>query len=315
MPKKSNKTAHVLSLLTNGGGDISKEEETLSNVPNENNNTIEKHDVYKPEQTSQNPPLAESPADKVSEPVSLSKPEILVEVRGDSSNGSLSDCLKANLEKELQEQLEKKSKQAKSPDNNTEGNESNERPPYSPTFMAKFGIKDNSVKEQEASMETQEAFTEREEISTSTSIPTQQNDISTTDALNSQAYVLEKFTDDDDSSYNNDMSTNINPIEQNNNIQEAKSMTTKVLHNLAEEVVKSKTPEIMKSLNMCCCEDCMYDVIALTLNHTKPLYTVTEKGHLFQKLASYELQFGADLTSQITKACITVKINPKHHKK
>ena len=95
-------------------------------------------------------------------------------------------------------------------------------------------------------------------------------------------------------------------------IKDAEDAKKVVIRNLAEELVKAKAPEIMKSMNMCTCPACVLDVVALTLNHTQPLYVSTEKGELFSKLTSCEVQYGTDLASEITKACIKIKLNPRH---
>lgn len=95
-------------------------------------------------------------------------------------------------------------------------------------------------------------------------------------------------------------------------IKDADDAKKIVIRNLAEELVKAKAPEIMSSMNMCTCPACVLDVVALTLNHTQPLYVSTEKGELFSKLAACDLQYGTDIASEITKACLKIKLNPRH---
>lgn len=262
MPKKSNKTAHVLSLLTNGSGEFSEESIPVSKVE-----------------------LEQRPVSQTS------RKEVVVELQGSTQPDILSDLVKFDLEKELNNELSKKSDPGTTYE---EDPGTNERPPYSTTFMAKFGIQPSSEKE-----------TPKKEVAEK--IPLS----SSLDPVKSEVYILEDFNDEEEAA----------PIEQQNitpvvNIESCPSTVcsecTKVLHNLAEEAMKIKVPEIMQSFNMCTCQDCVYAVMALALNHIKPLYTVIEKDQLFQKLASYELQYGTDLASEITKACIKVKINPNH---
>lgn len=265
MPKKSNKTAHVLSLLTNGSGELSQEDVSIPKVV--------------PDQKT------------ISD---VQKKEVIVELPDSPQSDFLSDLVKSDLEKELGNQISKKN------NHDTTGEEeavTNERPPYSTTFMEKFGIQPTSNKE----------FPNKGVEG----LPP--NPISL-DQVKSELYILEDFNDDDEDE------KEAVPMEEQNNVQDINislqsatySDSAKVLHNLAEDAMKIKAPEIMESLNMCTCQNCVYDVMALALNHIKPLYTVTEKGQLFQKLASYELQYGTDLASEITKACIKVKINPNH---
>jgi competence protein ComFB len=123
--------------------------------------------------------------------------------------------------------------------------------------------------------------------------------------VKSEKFIFEEF---DEEEYP-DMSVKLN-IEDT--YEPSQANDTKILHNLAEDAMRIKVPEVMKTFNMCTCQSCIYDVMALALNHVTPLYTVTDKGQLYQKLSSYEMQYGTDLTSAITKACIKVKINPNH---
>nr|WP_315024772.1 late competence development ComFB family protein [uncultured Aminipila sp.] len=262
MPKKSNKTAHVLSLLTNGSGEFPEESIPVSKVELEQRSISE-----------------------------TSKKEVIVELQGSTQSDFLSDLVKSDLEKELDNELNKKSNQDSTYE---EDPVTNERPPYSTTFMAKFGIQPSSEKEA-----PKKEAAEKPSLSVSL------------DQVKSEVYILEDFNDDEETTPMEHK--NIVPIVNVESHQPTvRSESTKVLHNLAEDAMKTKVPEIMQSFNMCICQDCVYDVMALALNHIKPLYTVTEKGKLFQKLASYELQYGTDLASEITKACIRVKINPNH---
>lgn len=260
MPKKSNKTAHVLSLLTNGGGELPEEGISVSKVDIEQKSILE-----------------------------TANKEVIVELQGSTQSDSLSDLVKSDLEKELDNELSKRSNQDLTYE---EDPVTNERLPYSPTFMAKFGIQPSSEKE-----------APKKEAAEKISVSLGQ--------VKSEVYILEDFNDEKETEPMEHK--NITPVVNVESCQTtACSESTKVLRNLAEDVMKTKVPVIMKSFNMCTCQDCVYDVLALALNHIKPLYTVTEKGQLFQKLASYELQYGTDLVSEITKACIKVKINPNH---
>ncbi|MBN7773719.1 late competence development ComFB family protein [Clostridium aminobutyricum] len=239
MPKKSNKTAHVLSLLTNGSGELN------------DSTSHEKGDNH----------LASIPS---TEEKSASPSTVVVEIQGEPKDDLLSDLVKQELEQELikQEQLTSLQNQEMSP------------------------------VEEDAEIElTEESLTESDEIKI--------------EEIVSEKFVLEEFDEEE----NPEMPTKLNMI---NDYEPSCANDSKILHNLAEDVIRAKVPDVMKSFNMCTCQNCTYDVMAFALNHVAPLYTVTDKGHLYQKLSSYETQYGADLTSAITKACIRVKINPNH---
>lgn len=125
--------------------------------------------------------------------------------------------------------------------------------------------------------------------------------------VTSKPYILEDFNENEGEVMSNEEKKDNGFVET-----ECAYNPEEYLHNMAEDIIKSKAPEIMKSLNMCTCTACIFDVIALALNHTQPLYTVTKKGELFQKLASFEMQYGSDITREITKACLKIKVNPRH---
>lgn len=289
MPKKSNKTAHVLSLLTNSNDETTE-------IPSEKTN-LEQKQSQNLENSSQN-----FDSNSTSE---STKSEVIIELQDSSQSEQLSNLVKSDLEKELNNQLNTKinktfnsnpSVENKNTKLVEESNDTSERPPYSQTFIDKFSIEN-----------TTDDITENENSAF-------------TNTINSKNYILQNF---DEENEDNSMkvqetfqSNNSEPIETNmserSNIE---TNNTKILHNFAEDIIKAKAPVIMKNLKMCTCQDCINDVTALTLNHTKPLYTVTEKGQLYQKLTAYEHQYGTDLASQITKACVKVKLNPRHSKK
>lgn len=82
--------------------------------------------------------------------------------------------------------------------------------------------------------------------------------------------------------------------------------------NVAEELVRSKVPAIMKGEKMCTCKRCINDVVALTLNHIAPRYVVTKKGKLYARINACLPQYQAELLEAIGNACETVRLNTRH---
>lgn len=82
--------------------------------------------------------------------------------------------------------------------------------------------------------------------------------------------------------------------------------------NIVEDIVKSKALAFVKRFGMCDCHRCVSDVIALALNDLPARYTVTHKGMLFTKIASYENQYSADINRALTQACMLVNETPRH---
>lgn len=83
--------------------------------------------------------------------------------------------------------------------------------------------------------------------------------------------------------------------------------------NVAEEIVRSKVPPIMLDYDMCTCERCTNDVVALTLNRIPPKYVVTMKGKLYARINACLPQYQTDMLAAITDSCTTVKNNSRHN--
>lgn len=84
------------------------------------------------------------------------------------------------------------------------------------------------------------------------------------------------------------------------------------LKNYMEELVSTKTDELLKFMNICQCEKCRLDIIAIALNELPTKYVVSEKGELYTKLNELEQQFEIDVETAIVKAAVLVSKNPKH---
>lgn len=84
------------------------------------------------------------------------------------------------------------------------------------------------------------------------------------------------------------------------------------LSNYTEEVVIRKTDEILQHMNICSCEKCRLDIMAIALNNLPAKYVVTEIGHVYSKIKELEQQYGVDIETEVTKAAVFVSNNPKH---
>lgn len=84
------------------------------------------------------------------------------------------------------------------------------------------------------------------------------------------------------------------------------------LHNYMEDVVLNNLNLLLEKEDMCKCEKCKLDIMALALNKLPSKYVVTQRGRIYTKLAELELQFKADVVRELTKAIEVVKKNPQH---
>lgn len=86
-----------------------------------------------------------------------------------------------------------------------------------------------------------------------------------------------------------------------------------ILHNIMEDKVIEIVTNIMKGeKDFCCCDRCQLDVIALSLNNTRPKYVVTHESELYGRLMMMDNQYDADIIAEATKAIEIVRENPRH---
>jgi len=87
------------------------------------------------------------------------------------------------------------------------------------------------------------------------------------------------------------------------------------LKNCMEDAVERCVDSVMKEFDMCRCQKCRYDVMAIALNNLTPQYTVTEAGVLYNKVKSMEASFDTKIVAEITKAAKIVMKGARHYEK
>ena len=84
------------------------------------------------------------------------------------------------------------------------------------------------------------------------------------------------------------------------------------LKNYMEEIVQEYLDDVIADIDMCKCEKCRLDIVAIALNNLPSKYIVSEKGELFSKLNTFIIQFEVDAVAAITKAALIVKEKTLH---
>lgn len=84
------------------------------------------------------------------------------------------------------------------------------------------------------------------------------------------------------------------------------------LKNTMEDVVNKNIDTILNLMNICKCEKCRMDIMAISLNDLPAKYVVTEVGELYTKVRELEPQFEVNVETAIIKAAIFVTKNPQH---
>ena len=84
------------------------------------------------------------------------------------------------------------------------------------------------------------------------------------------------------------------------------------LKNYMEIVAEQKLEEVLKYMDICKCDKCKLDMMAIALNDLPPRYVVTDIGALYTKVGELASQFEADVDISLVKAAMFVGENPKH---
>lgn len=85
-----------------------------------------------------------------------------------------------------------------------------------------------------------------------------------------------------------------------------------VVLNLMEQIVREKIIYYMRQFEVCTCDRCVADTIALTLNGLQPKYLVTPPAAIPPLISFYTNKYISDITVEATKACQVVKEHPRH---
>lgn len=84
--------------------------------------------------------------------------------------------------------------------------------------------------------------------------------------------------------------------------------------NIVEKIVRDKIIYYMRQFDCCTCDRCIADTVALTLNGLPPKYIVADPSAEAPLISYYTNKFISDITVEATKACMTIKENPRHKK-
>ena len=86
----------------------------------------------------------------------------------------------------------------------------------------------------------------------------------------------------------------------------------KYLRNYTEEAVKLYMDRWFEQADVCHCDTCRMDVMAIMLNNIKPKYVVTDTGALYAQLDDFDPQYKIDFMTIMSQAAQIVKKGPRH---
>jgi len=88
----------------------------------------------------------------------------------------------------------------------------------------------------------------------------------------------------------------------------------KILRNFTEEAIKVYLDRWFEEADVCHCDDCRLDIMALMLNSLPQKYVVTDTGALYAQLSEFEPQNRIDYMTAMSQAVQTVSKGPRHEK-
>lgn len=82
--------------------------------------------------------------------------------------------------------------------------------------------------------------------------------------------------------------------------------------NVMERIVQDKAIYFMRQFEVCTCDRCIADTVAIALNGLPSKYMVTAPAAVEPLISYYTNKFISTITVELTKACMIVKENPRH---
>lgn len=292
MAKKSNKTAHVLNLISNS-----------------------KHIAV--ETDNSNHQAGDIPEDI--------HPTIKNSLEKAAKSEALSNKIKENLEKEFAEEhktsdiSENETNQDSPSKTETENTQqsnilpdteitSDEIQPENENINESDEIK-NTVSDKKAESNTPDLE------NTSESIPSEAEGDPQSSLTSESSQNTPSVADDNTKSTStalDDSSENSTPAADKN---DQKADETEFIYlNVCEELVRDKVHEYMDRFNECKCKRCVADTMALALTNLPPKYVVLNNKNEIPFISFYENKYRILLMTELTKACLTVNSNPRHKK-
>lgn len=288
MARKTNKTAHVLNLITNPATDS-------------------EDDVNEDVNLSESPEVP-SPITSIKEPTSTPSPvvEILY-----NEHDPLSDLIKNVLEENTIEPIHSEE---------TVPKEELTSPEDAEVFNYGLEFDDNGNEiietsfSEDTTVETENMKTESSKVEEVENISVSAN-IETPDEIEAHEEIHE-CVDGVDCKCSKNLLSELERSE-NLNFHDRQDLNNMVdldfkYVNVYEKIVQNKLLSYMKKFDMCMCDRCIVDTFALAVTELPTKIVVVDKKEVFPLINFFEVKNTAIISTAIIKACMIVKEKPKH---
>lgn len=300
MARKSNKTAHVLNLLS--GGEPEKEVQQPQEAKTEAETTTAKEE---PEPAKAEAAPAPAPTPAITQ---AAAPEVPSNISIIDNGAKEADALAAQIHEELLKELEKEegaavtaSAPVEEPSKMEEGSQKPkaEIPAAPATEAPKAEIPAAPAAEAPEAEIPAAPVTEQPKAETPTASPEASNaEISAPTPAEpepEQEEVLELSPD---------------PLTEPE--PPAEPEPDYVMLNVMQRIVEDKIIYFMKQFEVCTCPRCKADTIALTLSGLPSKYKIVDKFAVDPLVSYYTGRLISQITVEALKACTQVKDNPRH---
>lgn len=86
----------------------------------------------------------------------------------------------------------------------------------------------------------------------------------------------------------------------------------KKLYNVMESIVFTKLSTIINDINCCKCDECILDLVALTLNNLPPKYVASSKGEIMIKVLYQSQLDNTSIIKAIVHSSELISKKPNH---
>ena len=286
MARKSNKTAHVLNLLS--GGEPEKEVQQPQEAKTEAETTTAKEE---PEPAKAEAAPAPAPTPAITQ---AAAPEVPSNISIIDNGAKEADALAAQIHEELLKELEKEegaavtaSAPVEEPSKMEEGSQKVENAAAAPAAEAPEAEIPAAPVTEQPKAETPTASPEASNAEISAPTPAEPEP--------EQEEVLELSPD---------------PLTEPE--PPAEPEPDYVMLNVMQRIVEDKIIYFMKQFEVCTCPRCKADTIALTLSGLPSKYKIVDKFAVDPLVSYYTGRLISQITVEALKACTQVKDNPRH---
>lgn len=299
MAKKTNKTSHVMDLLTNGSSEETVEPVSEAASPSqEKKSDVQSHTVTPAKVTvvdegSRNDRLSQEILGKLTE-------ELEAEQGQSIEKRTIPDDMTEELESDMAVDEEQDSFSEISQDNSETLEPNNEE------IMehAQNSFSDDFDSENKEILENEESISDIEQSQdTSENSFTAENEKQKETVKNTSEAVHGPFKKEMRSIF-----------PQSNFVTHAHDNAYQFLNVMEQVLMRQDLDSILKKHGVCTCPRCMSDVCALVLTGLPSKYVVTDKDSISPLISYYENKYKIQILTQLMMACDKVREHPRHRK-